>query len=261
MRMDKRYFCEVLGVDLDASDEEIRRAFHTLAFEYHPDRNKESGAEERFKEIYEAYQALLNLGESGGQTREREVECDMCMGRGEVVSWWTQELGGTTLRCPKCLAAGKVTRRYRRVNHTPLNCKCVDCNKRWAEWRRRSRPAKPEHSGGIIAQAEAIRDEYTAKSDEPPRREHTQRPPGRRPRQAASRPERSGGDRPPKRRPRQEASRPERSGGDRHQSAARVEKPPGLNALVETGHQSTARVKKPLSPNVPVEAGLDVESS
>ena len=49
--MNKRNYYEILGVDLDASDEEIRRAFRKLALEYHPDRNKEAGAEERFKEI------------------------------------------------------------------------------------------------------------------------------------------------------------------------------------------------------------------
>ena len=113
--MRKRDYCDILGVGLDASDEEIRRAFRKLALEYHPDRNKEAGAEERFKEIYEAYQALSDIGERGGQAGEGEVRCDMCMGRGEIISRWTQELGGKILRCPKCLASGKVTRHYRRV--------------------------------------------------------------------------------------------------------------------------------------------------
>ena len=63
--MRKRDYCDILGVGLDASDEEIRRAFRKLALEYHPDRNKEAGAEERFKEIYEAYQALSDIGEQG----------------------------------------------------------------------------------------------------------------------------------------------------------------------------------------------------
>ena len=187
--MNKRNYYEILGVDLDASDEKIRRAFRKLALEYHPDRNKEAGAEERFKEIYEAYQALSDLGEWGGQAGESEVRCDMCMGRGEIISRWTQELGGKTLRCPKCLASGKVTRQYRRVSHTPLNCTCADCNRRWAEWKRRSRPGKPERSGEVLAQAEEIRDKYAAGSGGT---EQQNRPPKRRPPQEAPQPERSG---------------------------------------------------------------------
>jgi molecular chaperone DnaJ len=54
----KQDYYEVLGVPRNASDEEIKRAFRKLAFQCHPDRNKEPGAEEKFKEINEAYQIL-----------------------------------------------------------------------------------------------------------------------------------------------------------------------------------------------------------
>jgi molecular chaperone DnaJ len=54
----KRDYYEVLGLDRSASEEEIKRAFRKLAFKYHPDRNREDGAEERFKEINEAYEVL-----------------------------------------------------------------------------------------------------------------------------------------------------------------------------------------------------------
>jgi len=54
----KQDYYEVLGVPRNATDEEIKRAFRKLAFQYHPDRNKEPGAEEKFKEINEAYQVL-----------------------------------------------------------------------------------------------------------------------------------------------------------------------------------------------------------
>lgn len=54
----KRDYYEVLGVSRNASDEEIRRAFRKLAFEYHPDRNRSAEAEDKFKEINEAYQTL-----------------------------------------------------------------------------------------------------------------------------------------------------------------------------------------------------------
>ena len=54
----KQDYYEVLGVPRNASDAEIKRAFRKLAFQYHPDRNKEPGAEEKFKEINEAFQVL-----------------------------------------------------------------------------------------------------------------------------------------------------------------------------------------------------------
>jgi curved DNA-binding protein len=53
----KDYY-EVLGVGRGASEEEIRRAYRKLARKYHPDVNKEAGAEDRFKEISEAYEVL-----------------------------------------------------------------------------------------------------------------------------------------------------------------------------------------------------------
>jgi curved DNA-binding protein len=49
---------QVLGVARDAKPEEIQRAYRTLARRQHPDINKEPGAEERFKEINEAYHVL-----------------------------------------------------------------------------------------------------------------------------------------------------------------------------------------------------------
>jgi curved DNA-binding protein len=48
----------VLGVSRDASQEDIRRAYRRLARKHHPDVNKEPGAEDRFKEISEAYDLL-----------------------------------------------------------------------------------------------------------------------------------------------------------------------------------------------------------
>jgi curved DNA-binding protein len=59
-------FYSILGVPRDAGADEIQRAYRKLARQYHPDVNKDPGAEERFKQISEAYDVL-----SDPKTRER----------------------------------------------------------------------------------------------------------------------------------------------------------------------------------------------
>ena len=49
---------KTLGVDKKASQDEIKKAYRKLARQYHPDTNKDAGAEERFKEVSEAYDVL-----------------------------------------------------------------------------------------------------------------------------------------------------------------------------------------------------------
>ena len=56
--MAKRDFYEVLGVNKSASKDEIKSAYRKLAKKYHPDINKEPGAEEKFKEVQEAWDVL-----------------------------------------------------------------------------------------------------------------------------------------------------------------------------------------------------------
>ncbi len=56
----KRDYYEILGIDRNANDEDIKKAFRKLAFKYHPDHNKEDHSGEAFKEINEAYEVLSN---------------------------------------------------------------------------------------------------------------------------------------------------------------------------------------------------------
>ena len=56
----KDYY-KILGVERDAGAEEIKKAYRKLARKYHPDVSKEAGAEEKFKEIGEAYETLKDV--------------------------------------------------------------------------------------------------------------------------------------------------------------------------------------------------------
>lgn len=56
---------KILGILPGASQEEIKKAYRTLARKYHPDVNKEPGAEEQFRKINEAYRVLMNSGFPG----------------------------------------------------------------------------------------------------------------------------------------------------------------------------------------------------
>src|SRR5438094_6238296 len=58
MATTKRDYYEVLGIERGSHADDIRRSYRKLAFQYHPDRNGDPAAAERFKEVQEAYEVL-----------------------------------------------------------------------------------------------------------------------------------------------------------------------------------------------------------
>lgn len=77
--MGKDYY-KTLGIPKGANEEEIKKAYRRMALRFHPDKNKDANAEEKFKEIAEAYEVLSDpkkravydqLGEEG-ETGGRE---------------------------------------------------------------------------------------------------------------------------------------------------------------------------------------------
>lgn len=57
--MNKDYY-QILNISPSASKEDIKKAYYKLALQYHPDKNSSEDAEEKFKEISEAYDVLYN---------------------------------------------------------------------------------------------------------------------------------------------------------------------------------------------------------
>ncbi|MEE8402492.1 MAG: molecular chaperone DnaJ [Candidatus Hydrothermarchaeaceae archaeon] len=78
----KSDYYEILGVSRDASKGSIKKAYRKLAMKHHPDRNKESGAEEKFKEISEAYGVLSD------DEKKRQYDT---MGHAGIDGRYTQE--------------------------------------------------------------------------------------------------------------------------------------------------------------------------
>lgn len=78
----KRDYYEVLGIPRNASAEDIRKAFRKLAFQYHPDRNRNDGAADRFKEVNEAYEVLSDADRRSAYDRFGHSGAENVFGRG-----------------------------------------------------------------------------------------------------------------------------------------------------------------------------------
>jgi DnaJ-class molecular chaperone len=66
-------YYKILEVDINASNEEIRKSYHRMALRYHPDKNKDSNAEEKFKEVVEAYEVLSDPFKRRGYNLSRKL--------------------------------------------------------------------------------------------------------------------------------------------------------------------------------------------
>lgn len=81
--MSKRDYYEVLGLSKTASDEDIKRAYKKLAMKHHPDRNPDdSSAEEKFKEVKEAYEILSDAQKRSAYDQFGHAGVDSSMGGG-----------------------------------------------------------------------------------------------------------------------------------------------------------------------------------
>jgi len=81
--MAKRDYYTVLGLNRDASDEDIKKAYRKLAMKHHPDRNPEDkSAEEKFKEAKEAYEVLSDVKKRGAYDQFGHAGVDPSAGFG-----------------------------------------------------------------------------------------------------------------------------------------------------------------------------------
>ncbi len=98
--MDYKDYYKILGVERSAKDTEIKKAYRKLALKYHPDRNPgDKTAEEKFKEINEAYQVLSDSQKRGrydqlGQAYSTWQQGGGSPGNFNWEDWYTRNAGG-----------------------------------------------------------------------------------------------------------------------------------------------------------------------
>jgi DnaJ-class molecular chaperone len=81
----------VLGVGASATAAEVKKAYLKLALKYHPDKNKEPGAEERFKRVVEAKEVLTDV--ASRRTYDAELRAKACAAAASVASAHSSNYG------------------------------------------------------------------------------------------------------------------------------------------------------------------------
>jgi molecular chaperone DnaJ len=89
-------FYSLLGVQRDASDNDIKKAYRKLAMEFHPDRNAAPEAEAKFKEITEAYEILRDPQKRAAY--DRYGKAGVGAGGATSAGWvgWTRSSGAAS---------------------------------------------------------------------------------------------------------------------------------------------------------------------
>jgi len=95
MATKKRDYYEVLGVNKDASEEDIKKAYRKLAMKFHPDRNPDGkDAEDKFKEAKEAYEILSDAKKRAAYDQFGHAGVDPSMGFGAAGARGAEGFGG-----------------------------------------------------------------------------------------------------------------------------------------------------------------------
>src|SRR6476659_918409 len=92
--MAKRDYYTVLGLNRDASEDEIKKAYRKLAMKHHPDRNPDKGAEESFKEAKEAYEILSDGKKRAAYDQFGHAGVDASAGFGAAGARGAEGFGG-----------------------------------------------------------------------------------------------------------------------------------------------------------------------
>src|ERR1700682_1551353 len=93
--MAKRDYYTTLGVNRDASEEDIKKAYRKLAMKHHPDRNPDDkGSEDKFKEAKEAYEVLTDAKKRAAYDQFGHAGVDPSMGFGAAGARGAEGFGG-----------------------------------------------------------------------------------------------------------------------------------------------------------------------
>ncbi|KPK21411.1 MAG: molecular chaperone DnaJ, partial [Dehalococcoidia bacterium SG8_51_3] len=105
----KRDYYEVLGIPRDAGAGEVKKAFRRLAFEYHPDHNRDDGAEAKFKEINEAFEVLSDPDKRARYDQFGHVDGNDTFFSGMTYTTRNAPQRGTDLHCEETISLEEAT--------------------------------------------------------------------------------------------------------------------------------------------------------